>query len=355
MSDVVVYPALGAYFRGLRKQQGLSQETLAQQLGVSSKQIFNWEMGANAPSSVHLVRLLHALDGVFPVVAQLIDQPGLTLAEAQLRIQEADAATLSAPRLPTVTTGLSPVVEQQLLTAYEQLQQALASLPGSTGRPVLRARSAAPVVPMTLRPNGDRLAPPWVPALGDRLRHNLAPGVQMQRGVAMETACWTRPVDVVLRDGITAIAVVCESSRCAPLESLWQAMLLQTSGMVEAVYRVRADTPQQAAQLVGTMLRAWEPSLLASSTPDGPEPGGASTIVGETIALAWPTGMPSMAALGFRMTLLAPADTEWRPLYAFLKRFPAPLPPLQEVITAWLKEQEYSYGASTRTSGAAAD
>lgn len=143
MSDAMVYPALGSYVRGLRECKGWSREQLAQQLGVSSRQVTNWESGINVPGTVHLVRLLRALEGAFSVVASLVEHPDLTLDDALARI-EAEAASSPALRHPVVVTRRSPVVEQHLLAAYEQLGQALASLPGRTGQPALRTHSAVP-------------------------------------------------------------------------------------------------------------------------------------------------------------------------------------------------------------------
>lgn len=53
---------VGATIRALRKHRGMSQEALAQQLGVTFQQVQKYERGANRISASMLVRAAKALD-----------------------------------------------------------------------------------------------------------------------------------------------------------------------------------------------------------------------------------------------------------------------------------------------------
>lgn len=57
--------AIGAYFRALREWKGVSQEYVARQVGVSGKQVYNWERGASLPGGPAIAGLLQALGGSF--------------------------------------------------------------------------------------------------------------------------------------------------------------------------------------------------------------------------------------------------------------------------------------------------
>ena len=52
---------LGESIRELRKRRGLSQEKLAEQMGVSRQAVTKWEAGQSAPSSENLLRLAELL------------------------------------------------------------------------------------------------------------------------------------------------------------------------------------------------------------------------------------------------------------------------------------------------------
>ena len=57
---------VGKYISRLRKQEGLTQEELAEKIGVNSKTISKWETGINVPDTV----LLFELSRVFKVNVQ---------------------------------------------------------------------------------------------------------------------------------------------------------------------------------------------------------------------------------------------------------------------------------------------
>lgn len=48
---------LGAKLQNLRKQTGMSQETLAGQLGVSRQAVFRWELDISLPETENIIKL----------------------------------------------------------------------------------------------------------------------------------------------------------------------------------------------------------------------------------------------------------------------------------------------------------
>ena len=48
---------IGAYLRELRKEKGLTQETLAEKFGVSSRSVSRWENGNTIPDLSILIEL----------------------------------------------------------------------------------------------------------------------------------------------------------------------------------------------------------------------------------------------------------------------------------------------------------
>lgn len=57
----LTHAAFGARLRQLREARGLSQNSLAERVGVSQATISSWERGVGAPDVVELVRLAKAL------------------------------------------------------------------------------------------------------------------------------------------------------------------------------------------------------------------------------------------------------------------------------------------------------
>lgn len=64
---------LGENIAALRKKQGMSQQTLAEQLFVTRQTISKWEKNLSVPDAEALVRLADALD---TTVQALLGQPG---------------------------------------------------------------------------------------------------------------------------------------------------------------------------------------------------------------------------------------------------------------------------------------
>lgn len=54
--------ALGERIRAFRTERGLSQESLAEAVGVTRMAVSLWETGSRLPGSLHLMGLAQALD-----------------------------------------------------------------------------------------------------------------------------------------------------------------------------------------------------------------------------------------------------------------------------------------------------
>ena len=82
---------LGETIAALRKKQGMSQQTLAEQLYVTRQMISKWEKNISVPDADALIRLADALD---VPVQTLLGQPDVApaepsdLAEALMRIND---------------------------------------------------------------------------------------------------------------------------------------------------------------------------------------------------------------------------------------------------------------------------
>ena len=82
---------LGETIAALRKKQGMSQQTLAEQLYVTRQTISKWEKNISVPDADALIRLADALD---VPVQTLLGQPDVApaepsdLAEALMRIND---------------------------------------------------------------------------------------------------------------------------------------------------------------------------------------------------------------------------------------------------------------------------
>lgn len=92
--------ALGNQIRKFRQQAQLSQETLAELVGVSRQAVSKWESNRSAPGTEHLLRLAE----IFSVtVEELIREPqietGSETAQEVLHLLKADSAAQKAARL----------------------------------------------------------------------------------------------------------------------------------------------------------------------------------------------------------------------------------------------------------------
>ena len=68
--------ALGERIRELRKRAGLSQETLAVQLGVSRQAVTKWEMDQSAPSTENLLKLAEIFETTTDILLEVPKQRG---------------------------------------------------------------------------------------------------------------------------------------------------------------------------------------------------------------------------------------------------------------------------------------
>lgn len=59
---------IGAYLKELRKEKGLTQEELAEKLGVSGRTISRWETGFNMPDISLLVEIAEFFDVSIPEI-----------------------------------------------------------------------------------------------------------------------------------------------------------------------------------------------------------------------------------------------------------------------------------------------
>ena len=58
----------GAFLKGLRREKGITQEQLAEELGVSSRTISRWETGNNMPDLSLLVEVAEYFDVSIPEI-----------------------------------------------------------------------------------------------------------------------------------------------------------------------------------------------------------------------------------------------------------------------------------------------
>ena len=97
--------ALGERIRGIRKGRGLSQERLAEAVGVTFQQVQKYERGANRVSFSRLALIAEALE---TPLSELISGLGLDLVAG-----EADADTAA---------GVSPPGASELVRAYAAIR-----------------------------------------------------------------------------------------------------------------------------------------------------------------------------------------------------------------------------------------
>ena len=164
----------------LRRERGFSQESLAEQLGLSRQAVSKWERAESAPDMGNLIALadlygvtLDELLRVSPEVAEDVryesqeraESAEAQAAEAAEEAREAAAraeAAAVAVTAPEASRPAKVVVEVNAPTAAMPVAAAAAA-PGAAGAPVPPAAMpgpGAPVPPMTAVPVGGAVRPP---------------------------------------------------------------------------------------------------------------------------------------------------------------------------------------------------
>ena len=59
---------IGSFLKALRKEKGLTQEQLAEQLGVSARTVSRWETGSNMPDISLLIELAEFYEVSIPEI-----------------------------------------------------------------------------------------------------------------------------------------------------------------------------------------------------------------------------------------------------------------------------------------------
>ena len=126
---------LGGRIRALRKERGISQETLAQALEVSRQAVTKWEDGSSFPSTANLL----ALSGFFGVpLSELTGTPeggasAVTPAVKAERGTRRRVLRMCAWLLLAVCVGVLAVVLIQLLLIAPPLPKDVAIIGGADG------------------------------------------------------------------------------------------------------------------------------------------------------------------------------------------------------------------------------
>ena len=98
--------AIGQYIAGKRTAQGMTQEQLAQKIGVSQKSLMRWETGKRLPDADAVEALCTAL-GREPTLEELAAQIGVSCEEAAASMAaDSPVESLSAPASAGEETGL---------------------------------------------------------------------------------------------------------------------------------------------------------------------------------------------------------------------------------------------------------
>ncbi|NNJ11967.1 helix-turn-helix transcriptional regulator [Chloroflexales bacterium ZM16-3] len=87
--------AVARYLFTLREGRKLSQKQVGAAVGVSDRQVANWEKGENQPKIGYVPALLGVLQGAYEDLAQLLaenvpEEEGVTLAQKRLATSEPD-------------------------------------------------------------------------------------------------------------------------------------------------------------------------------------------------------------------------------------------------------------------------
>ena len=117
--------ALGAAVRIRRRTIGLSQETLAQQCGVSFQQIQKYENGANRISFSRLVQIARALRCRITDLMYVLDEPEADIGGVDLL---AEVMTPGALELLAGYRALAPEARAALLALLRSLSPESARL-----------------------------------------------------------------------------------------------------------------------------------------------------------------------------------------------------------------------------------
>lgn len=80
--------AMGRKIAEGRRRRGLTQDQLAEQLGVSFQAVSSWERGENEPDRVHLVQLARALDMSTDDLLSCVDKSGLSAPRTRIFSEE---------------------------------------------------------------------------------------------------------------------------------------------------------------------------------------------------------------------------------------------------------------------------
>lgn len=164
----------------LRRERGFSQESLAEQLGLSRQAVSKWERAESAPDMGNLIALadlygvtLDELLRVSPEVAEDVryesqeraESAEAQAAEAAEEAREAAARAEAAAVAVTAPEASRPakVVVEVNAPAAAMPAAAAAAAPGAVGAPVPPAAMpgpGAPVPPMTAVPVGGAVRPP---------------------------------------------------------------------------------------------------------------------------------------------------------------------------------------------------
>lgn len=112
MTNAMNLVAGSAYLRTLRKaQKGLTQEGLAERIGVSGNTIYRIEAGVQEPKTKQIISLLAILQGDARDLSELINNPSATEQDGELK---------AAQRLQSIAAQATP---EQRKTIADQLRQ----------------------------------------------------------------------------------------------------------------------------------------------------------------------------------------------------------------------------------------
>lgn len=80
--------ATGAYLRSLRDKQGLTQEAVASDMGISSRTLSRWENGETEPPATALAALVRLLNGSVADALALLLDTSATVEDGERKTQE---------------------------------------------------------------------------------------------------------------------------------------------------------------------------------------------------------------------------------------------------------------------------
>lgn len=110
--------AAGQYLRVFREARGMSQEDVAEKIGVASKSVYNWEAGQETKSR-SLAAWIRSVQAVSDDVISLLDNEDATQEDGQ-RLAETRLSVENIRQLDEVTQQVGP--DAVLQAAFEVLQ-----------------------------------------------------------------------------------------------------------------------------------------------------------------------------------------------------------------------------------------